>query len=43
MDAAALLGMGTTDVLGRLATSIFKLEAFAPTFSVHPTKAYFVS
>ena len=34
MDAAALLGMGTTDVLGRLATSIFKLEAFAPTFSL---------
>ena len=33
IDAAAPLGMGATDVLGRIATSIFRCEASAPVFS----------
>ena len=33
IDAAAPLGMGATDVLGRIATSIFRCEASVPVFS----------
>lgn len=32
-DAAALIGMGATDILGRIATSLHGMEAFPPVFT----------